>query len=108
PISVSTSNLQPQGSNRLFLGPAYLCSVALLIPVAFASTLMVEREELPPPRSMFIDFPMNLDGWQGTSFTLDKKYIDALRFDDYVLADYRFGNGQPVNLYAAYYRSQRK
>ena len=31
-----------------------------------------------------------------------------LRFDDYVLADYRFGDGQPVNLYAAYYRSQRK
>jgi exosortase D (VPLPA-CTERM-specific) len=106
--SEASPRLQPQASNRFFPGPAYLCSVALLVPVAFASTLMVEREELPPPRSMFIDFPMNLDGWQGTSFTLDKKYIDALRFDDYVLADYRFGNGQPVNLYAAYYRSQRK
>jgi EpsI family protein len=69
---------------------------------------MVEREEFPPPRSMFIDFPMKLDGWQGVSFTLEKKFIDVLRFDDYVLADYRFGDGQPVNLYAAYYRSQRK
>jgi len=108
PISVSTSNLQPQASNRLFLGPAYLCSVALLIPVTFASTLMVEREEVPPPRAMFIDFPMKLDGWLGTSLTLEKQYIDVLRFDDYVLADYRFGVGQSVNLYAAYYRSQRK
>ena len=69
---------------------------------------MVEREEVPPPRAMFIDFPMKLDGWLGTSLTLEKQYIDALRFDDYVLADYRFGDGQPVNLYAAYYRSQRK
>jgi exosortase D (VPLPA-CTERM-specific) len=107
-ISVSTSNLQPPTSHRFFLGPAYLCSVALLVPVAFASTLMVEREEVPPARAMFVDFPMKLDGWLGTSLTLEKQYIDALRFDDYVLADYRFGGGQPVNLYAAYYRSQRK
>ena len=111
--SVSTSNLQPSPlqpltSHRFFPGPAYLCSVALLVPVAFASTLMVEREEVPPPRAMFVDFPMKLDGWLGTSLTLEKQYIDALRFDDYVLADYRFGGGQPVNLYAAYYRSQRK
>ena len=129
--SVSASNLQPQAlqhsstlasasashhattshpstSHRRFPGPAYLCSVALLVPVAFASTLMVEREEVPPPRAMFVDFPMTLDGWLGTSLTLEKQYIDALRFDDYVLADYRFGGGQPVNLYAAYYRSQRK
>ena len=98
----------PHASNRLFLGPAYLCGVALLVPVAFASTLMVEREEVPPPRAMFVDFPMKLDGWFGTSLTLEKQYIDVLRFDDYVLADYRFGDGQPVNLYAAYYRSQRK
>jgi EpsI family protein len=98
----------PLTSNRLFPGPAYLCSVALLIPVAYASTLMVEREEVPQPRAMFVDFPMKLDGWLGTSLSLEKQYIDALRFDDYVLADYRFGEGQLVNLYAAYYRSQRK
>ena len=48
--------------NRLFPSPAYLCSVALLIPVAFTSTLMVERAELSPPRAMFVDFPMQLDG----------------------------------------------
>ena len=100
-------NLQPPTAHRLFPGPAYLCSVALLVPVAFASTLMVPREEVLPPRAMFVDFPMKLDGWLGTSLSLEKQYIDALRFDDYVLADYRFGDGQPVNLYAAYYQSQR-
>ena len=106
--SVSAFNLQPRTSHRFFPGPAYLCSVALLLPVAFASTLMVERAEVPPPRTMFIDFPMSLDGWLGTSLTLEKQYIDTLRFDDYVLADFRFDDGQPVNLYAAYYQSQRK
>jgi len=102
------SNLQPPIAHRLFPGPAYLCSVALLVPVAFASTLMVPREEVRPPRAMFVGFPMKLDGWLGTSLSLEKQYIDALRFDDYVLADYRFGEGQSVNLYAAYYRTQRK
>jgi EpsI family protein len=76
--------------------------------MAVSSTLMVERAEVPPPRAMFVDFPMQLDGWHGTSLTLEKQYIDTLRFDDYVLADYRFGDGQPVNLYSAYYRSQKK
>jgi exosortase D (VPLPA-CTERM-specific) len=100
--------LYPPTSHRLFPGPAYLCSVALLIPMAFASTLIVEREDVSPPRAMFVDFPMQLDGWLGTALTLEKQSIDTLRFDDYMLADYRFGGGQPVNLYTAYYRSQRK
>jgi len=60
---------------------------------------MVEREEFCRPSHVY-RFPMKLDGWLGTSLTLEKQYIDALRFDDYVLADYRFGDGQPVNLYA--------
>jgi EpsI family protein len=102
------SNLQPRTSHPFLPGPAYLCSVALLVPMAFASTLVAGREEIPPPRAMFVDFPMLLNGWLGTSLSLEKQYIDALRFDDYVLADYRFGNGQPVNLYTAYYQSQRK
>jgi len=106
PSTLSSASLHT--SPRLFPGPAYLCSMALLVPVAFGSTVMVEREEVPPSRAMFVDFPMQLNGWLGTSLALEKQYIDALRFDDYVLADYRFGNGQPVNLYAAYYRSQRK
>jgi EpsI family protein len=76
--------------------------------MALASMLLVEREEVSPSRAVFMDFPMQLDGWQGTSHSLEKQYIDALRFDDYVLADFRFGDGQPVNLYAAYYQSQRK
>jgi exosortase D (VPLPA-CTERM-specific) len=100
--------LQSPNCDTRFRNPAYLCSVAILVPVAFASTLMVEREEAPPPRAIFVDFPMRLNGWLGTSLSLEKQYIDALRFDDYVLADFRFGDGQPVNLYAAYYQSQRK
>jgi exosortase D (VPLPA-CTERM-specific) len=107
-VTIPEVTLQSPNSDRQFRNPAYLCSVAILVPVAFASMVMVEREEVPPPRAVFVDFPMRLNGWLGTSLSLEKQYIDALRFDDYVLADFRFGDGQPVNLYAAYYQSQRK
>jgi len=106
--TIPTATPQPPHNPRRFQSPAYLCSVALLVPVAFTPMFMVEREEFPPPRAIFIDFPMKFDGWLGTSRSLEKQYIDALRFDDYVLADFRLGDGQPVNLYAAYYQSQRK
>ncbi len=100
--------LQPPTSNRFSPGSAYFCSVAVLVPVAFASTLLVEREEIVPSRSMFIDFPKQIDGWAGTSMALEKQYIDALRFDDYLLVEFRSDKGQSATFYAAYYQSQRK
>jgi exosortase D (VPLPA-CTERM-specific) len=90
------------------LGPAYLCSVVLLVPFSLFSAVILNREETPPPRVPFVDFPMQINGWRGSSFALEKQYIDALRFDDYVLADYSSEKEQPVNFYAAYYRSQKK
>lgn len=104
----TASNLQPQASASLFPGPAYLFSVALLIPVALASSFLGQRIEVPPDRALFVDFPMHLEGWTGTSLSLEQQYIDALRFDDYVLAEYRHDGSQPVTFYSAYYRSQRK
>lgn len=89
-------------------GPAYLCSVALIAPFTLLSAVFADREETPPSRSAFIDFPMQINEWRGAPFALEQRYIDRLRFDDYVLADYRSGGEQSVNFYAAYYRSQRK
>ncbi len=89
-------------------GPAYLCSVALLAPFTLFSSTLMDREETPPARTTFVDFPMQIGQWRGERFPLEKQYIDALRFDDYVLADFRSGLGHQVNFYTAYYRSQRK
>ncbi len=102
------SSLQAPVSNRLSPGAAYFCSVAVLVPVAFASTLMVDREEITPSRAMFIDFPRQIGGWAGTAMALEKQYIDTLRFDDYLLVDFRSDKGQSAMFYAAYYQSQRK
>lgn len=101
-------NLSPTALRPSFPGPVYLYSVALLVPFAMASAAIDQREERPPARAQFVDFPMALQGWKGTFLPLEKQFIDLLRFDDYVLADYRAPDGAPVNFYSAYYRSQKK
>lgn len=51
---------------------------------------------------------MQLGAWSGRPASLDGVYVDALKLDDYLLADFNDGTGSPVNLYISYYNSQRK
>ncbi len=44
--------------------------------------------------------------WVGKRDSLQTMYLDALRLDDYVLADYFAPDGVPINFYAAYYDRQ--
>lgn len=92
----------------VLLTPALLASLLLLLPAAAAAAQMGAREEAPPARREFLDFPMQLGGWEGRPLLMEKAYADVLRFDDYLLADYRLTQESPVNLYVAYYRSQKK
>ena len=90
------------------IAPAYLVSLTVLLPVVIASTQMVTREEAPPPRQSFVDFPMTFGPWGGRPAVLEKQYVDVLRFDDYLLADYQTAGASAINFYVAYYRSQKK
>jgi EpsI family protein len=51
---------------------------------------------------------MSVGRWHGERATLDGIFIDALKFDDYLLANFQDGHGPAVNVYSAYYSSQRK
>ncbi len=66
------------------------------------------REEIKPERMYFTDFPTTLNDWQGRRVIMEKKYRDILKFDDYFMADFSDTRHSPVNLYVAYYESQRK
>lgn len=90
------------------IAPTYLFSLALLVPVLFASFQIETRKEIPPQRFSFSDFPMQVAGWEGKPLIMESAYREALRFDDYLLADYRTPAEPPVNVYVAYYRSQKK
>ena len=95
-------------SGSVLSSSAYLVSLALFVPVIIASTQIVSGEEIPPSRLTFAAFPMNVGTWAGRSYPMEEEYVKALRFDDYLLADYRGPGDAPINFYVAYYQSQRK
>lgn len=110
-LPVSVPFERPVAAPSRFAGvtPApMVCGLGLLAVAAAASPQLMTRAEAVPPRQPLLSFPMQVEDWQGSAFPLEREYIDALRFDDYLLADYRRAGGDPVNFYVAYYQSQRK
>ena len=103
--TLTTSRATPATVLRV---PAYVGSLALILPVALFSWSMGDREELTPERASFVDFAMRIGEWQGSPLPVETQFISTLRFDDYLLADFAAAGSSPITLYIAYYRSQRK
>lgn len=93
---------------RRSLPAPYLGVVILLIITAAVDAALPQRNEISPQRHAFSEFPMSLGNLHGKRDRLEQIYIDALKFDDYMLADYVAEDQQPINFYVAYYASQRK
>lgn len=83
-------------------------AVVVLAAVAILSLSLPERAEVVPARDDFVRFPLALGDWTGKNERLQQIYVDTLKFDDYLLADFADQKGHAVNLYSAYYGSQRK
>jgi EpsI family protein len=86
---------------------SYFGISALLIVVTVTTLLLPKREEIRPTRQEFATFPLVIDEWRGNEDRLEKIYVDALKFEDYILADFKNGSNDPVNFYVAYYASQK-
>ncbi len=109
PLAAAGRPISPRATPLpTFSRSSYLCSVGVILLMPLVSTQIVIRDEIIPPRQLFLDFPMSLEGWTGRFIPLEPQYIEVLQFDDYLLADYRRSDSSPVNLYVAYYGSQRK
>lgn len=89
------------------LSPASWSAVGLVAVLVASSFSLTTRDESVPARRLFVDFPLQLQEWQGIPLSMDKQYVDTLKFDDYLLADFQSPAGS-VNLYVAYYASQKK
>jgi exosortase D (VPLPA-CTERM-specific) len=86
----------------------YLVAVTALIVTAIAASAFGTRADAAPASASFAGFPAKLGNWQGQTQSIEPIYLDELKLTDYVLSDYRRADTAPVNLYAAYYGSQRK
>jgi len=85
-----------------------LSATALIAVTIIGLQAIGAREETIPERRDLAQFPLYLDGWRAREQTLDPAVEQALKVDDYLLADYGQQRNQPVNFYIAFYESQRK
>ena len=81
--------------------------VLLLCGGSLAVFLMSGRQESIPDRVRFATFPNTLGQWQGRPSLLEPQVEHALGLEDYILSDYARERGEAVNLYVAYYATQR-
>lgn len=90
-------------------GQTPLIACLLLLCIGGTAAFSISgRSEIIPERTRFVAFPTRIADWQGHVSSLDPSTEEFLKVDDYILADYSRSEGLPVNLYVAYYASQRK
>ena len=83
-------------------------SLVLILATALAVNMMPERKDIIPDRKEFFNFPLQMGEWSGKSGRMEQQFIDALHFDDYILAEYSHSALQgTVGLYIGYYAQQR-
>lgn len=87
---------------------SFLAACGVLLAFVAVTLFMPRPTEVFPARTSLDEFPMTLGAWSGHRDSLEGVYLDALKLDDYLMANYQDGTGPPVNLYMSYYNSQRK
>jgi exosortase D (VPLPA-CTERM-specific) len=100
----------PNGARimRRKLPVSFMAACGVLVAFVVVALFIPRPAEIFPARATFSEFPMTLADWRGHPEPLDGIYLDALKLDDYLMANFDDGAHAPVNLYMAYYNSQRK
>ena len=82
--------------------------VALLLAACAALLQARSHKENIPPHKSLSSFPKAIDDWHGTDTGMDPATLKVLGPGDFLLRDYRRSSSEPpVNLYLAYFPSQR-
>lgn len=101
----------PQGATLLArtLPVQFPSAIVVLLATLVGAVFIGERQETVPVRKPFIEFPLTLNGWEGRESTMEQIFIDRLKLTDYAMINYIGpSDGEVVNFYSAYYKSQRK
>lgn len=103
-IEPRQSSTGGQGNSK---GPVAAAMIAFAL-AAVAVFQLGDRQEIQPDRERFVSFPRVLGGWESRNIPLDPRIERFLGVEDYIQADFTQPGNVPVNLYVAYYASQRK
>jgi EpsI family protein len=87
--------------------PQFMAAVAILVVTLALSSTVNDVEKIPERRS-FSQFPLAIGQWEGKRQLLEQEIIDELDLSDYVAVNYWKPEAPPVDIYIAYYESQRK
>lgn len=82
--------------------------VALLLALCAALLQARSGKESVPAHKPLASFPQAIEGWQGRDLAIDQATLEVLGPGDFLMRDYfRSLTEPPVNLYVAYFPSQR-
>lgn len=95
-------------SNERKMTNTFKWAVPVVLFMSLLPIIIEDRQEVIPERQSFSEFPMELASWNGRRGSIEKEIIDVLKFDDYLMANYVSAANDSINLYVAYYESQRK
>jgi exosortase D (VPLPA-CTERM-specific) len=86
-----------------------VCIVVCLILVATIGTSEgVDFREKIPINKPLETFPLKIGPWKGSRQKMATYFVKNLDLSDYALIEYEDPSGKTINLYVAYYESQRK
>lgn len=106
-IELPTDKADSKGDQKQRLLPKsyiFACSAAILL--AIGAHLAPSHDMQTVPRQSFGNFPLTVGPWQGKFVPLEQRYIDELKFDDYLSARYTNSDGAVLDFYVSYYNSQ--
>lgn len=87
---------------------SFIVASLVLLTFIAVSVSSPRPAEITPSRTDLAEFPLQIGIWHGQSEAMDKVYLDQLKLDDYLLSNYTQRSGHNINLYVAWYNSQRK
>lgn len=83
-----------------------VCAGLVLTFVAVQLSTVQQSNEIPA-REQFFSFPNTLGAWGGKRDVMEQVYLDELKLDDYIMANFVRRDRDLVNFYVAWYDSQR-
>lgn len=107
PLQSEVKEVAESSMVKALTQPAFIAAIVLL-SATFVFSHSVEFREKVPIKKSFDQFPSVIGEWKGNREIMEKQFIDALHFSDYLMLNYRNIAGQEIYFYVAYYESQRK